>query len=420
MTALFAAISIFALISIQTALSAPAKTSSAPLGSVGFAPSMERAVGWRGDGSGRFPGATPATEWSMTKNVRWMTVVGGGYSSPIVTDQFAFVTSEPNLLVCVVRTNGMVRWKLQVTPAQLADPKLRKIAEDYTVPKDGSGMAAATPITDGKNIYAVFANGLVCAVSLDGKRQWTICIDAEQNTGYGRSSSPIIVAGKLIVHMSNLYAFDPATGRRLWVNAEAKSSYGTPAVSRVGDVDLIITPLGEVVRADDGRSVNSDIAHTSHSSPVSSTGGVFFADVSINAFRFNAALKEQEVWNGSLAGEVFGSPLLHKNLLFLITGGGELFAFDADGKGEQEPLIDGRSLFEKGQGITPIVYASITLVGPYLFVNSNKGETVVFHATRQAQIISRNKLSSGSGASPVFAGKDMFLRDGDKLLCIGE
>ena len=122
MSAVFATISIFTLISIQTVLSAPAKLSPAPLGSVGFAPSMERAVGWRGDGTGRFPGATPATEWSMTKNVRWMTVVGGGYSSPIVTDQFAFVTSEPNLLVCVVRTNGMVRWKLQVTPAQLADP----------------------------------------------------------------------------------------------------------------------------------------------------------------------------------------------------------------------------------------------------------------------------------------------------------
>ena len=135
---------------------------------------------------------------------------------------------------------------------------------------------------------------------------------------------------------------------------------------------------------------------------------------------FNAALKEQEVWNGSLAGEVFGSPLLHKNLLFLITGGGELFVFDADGKGEQEPLIDGRALFEKGQGITPIVYASITLVEPYLFVNSNKGETVVFHATRQAQVISRNKLPSGTGSSPVFSGKDMFLRDGDKLFCIGE
>jgi hypothetical protein len=36
----------------------------APLGSPGFYPSPERPVGWRGDGSGRFPGATPPTVWS--------------------------------------------------------------------------------------------------------------------------------------------------------------------------------------------------------------------------------------------------------------------------------------------------------------------------------------------------------------------
>ncbi len=36
----------------------------APLGSPDFYPSPEHPVGWRGDGSGRFPGATPPTKWS--------------------------------------------------------------------------------------------------------------------------------------------------------------------------------------------------------------------------------------------------------------------------------------------------------------------------------------------------------------------
>src|SRR5450755_2495214 len=34
-----------------------------PLGSTDFHPSAQRPVGWRGDGSGRFPGATPPVEW---------------------------------------------------------------------------------------------------------------------------------------------------------------------------------------------------------------------------------------------------------------------------------------------------------------------------------------------------------------------
>src|SRR5262249_21625667 len=37
---------------------------SAPLGSSDFKPTPERPVGWRGDWTGRFPGATPPRTWS--------------------------------------------------------------------------------------------------------------------------------------------------------------------------------------------------------------------------------------------------------------------------------------------------------------------------------------------------------------------
>ncbi len=47
-----------------------------PLGSPGFKPSPERPLGWRGDWTGRFPGATPPTEWSrraqgLTRDIRY-------------------------------------------------------------------------------------------------------------------------------------------------------------------------------------------------------------------------------------------------------------------------------------------------------------------------------------------------------------
>jgi outer membrane protein assembly factor BamB len=392
-----------------------------PLGSEKFQPTPERPFGWRGDGSGRFPGATPVTEWSATTNVRWSAVVGRSYSSPILTETFAVVTSEPNLLACVRRADGAIAWKLAVTPAVLTDPKGRKSAQNYQPPKDGSGLTAATPITNGQNIFAVFANGIVCAIDLDGKIKWSICIEAEPTTGYGRSASPIIVAGKLIVHMTHLFAFDPTTGKQLWVNTEAKSSYGTPTALNVGDADLIITSLGDVVRADDGKSVNSGIGRTAQSSPVRcGDGAVCFGDNSVSAIHLNAAFKEEEVWSGMIGGDVFGSPLWHNNTLFLVTGAGDLFAFDANAKGALEPLIDGRSLLEKGDAGGPAAYSSLTLAGNYLFLTSNRGETIVFEATRAAPLVRRNKLPGGTGSSPVFSGTKMFLRDGDKLFCIGK
>jgi outer membrane protein assembly factor BamB len=303
----------------------------------------------------------------------------------------------------------------------LADEKSRKIAEAYEPPKDGSGMAAATPITDGKCVYAVFANGIVRAVELDGKAKWTSFIDAAQSTGYGRSASPIFVGGKLIVHMTHLYAFDPADGRQVWVNRQAKSLYGTPVGMKVGGVDVIVTPGGDVVRAADGKGLNSDIGRATHSSPVVVGDGVVcFADAAVSAVRLNATFKEEEAWSGMVSGEVFGSPLLHDGTVFVVTGAGELFTFDATGKAADEPSGEPRKLFEDAGGATPAAYASPTLAGKYLFLNSNRGEIVVLEANRAAKLVARNRLPAGTGSTPVFSGKDMFLRDGDQLFCIGE
>lgn len=409
------------LLSAATVTVWSAEAAQALLGSADFRPTQQHPFGWRGDGSGRFPGATPVTEWSATKNVRWATVVGRSFSSPIVTDKLVFVTSEPDLLVCLDRADGKVRWKVQIKPADLADETARTAAEKYEIPPDGSGLAAATPLTDGKSIFVVFGNGIICAMDLDGKRQWTVGIVADPTTGYGRSSSPILVAGKLIAHVSNLYALDPATGKQLWVNTEARSSYGTPTGLRVGNVDLLVTPNGDVVRVTDGKGVNSDIGRAIHSSPIPvGEGVVCFGDGTVSALRLNAAFKETEVWSGMVGGEVFGSPLLHNNTLFMINGAGELFAFDARGKDAQESLLKGCKLFAGEANAGPLVYASLTLAGKHLFLNSNKGETVVLEAAREARLVSRNRLPAGSGASPVFSGKDLFLRAGDKLYCIGE
>src|SRR4029077_1165620 len=90
---------------IQSAIFA---SDSAPLGSPDFRPSPEHPFGFRGDGSGCFPGATPTTEWSPKKNIRWSTAVGRSYSSPILTDKCVLVMSEPNLLLCLDRANGQI------------------------------------------------------------------------------------------------------------------------------------------------------------------------------------------------------------------------------------------------------------------------------------------------------------------------
>lgn len=385
----------------------------APRGSAEFRPGPEHPFGWRGDGSGRFPGATPVLEWSLTKNIRWSAEVGKGYASPIVVGDLLVLLSEPNALLAVGRADGKVRWKKEIATADLADPAARATAGEYQ-PKD-TGLAAATPVTDGAAIYAILANGIVQAVDLAGKAKWTAFVDARQTTAYGRSASPILTAGKLIVHMTNLYAFDPATGKQLWVNTEARCQYGTPAALRQGQVDLIVTPAGDVFDAADGKNLNSQIGSTSNASPVVQDGLVYFAEKDVRAIRLGAGFKDESVWNGEIGGEVFASPLLHDGLLFTVSGKGELLIFDAAKKGEAQPLVEGRPLF----GDEGHVYSSFALAGRHLFLNSLEGDIVVLEATREAKVVATNKLKDGSGAAPVFAGRDLFLRDGDRVYCIG-
>ncbi len=364
--------------------------------------------GWRGDGSGRFPDATPPTEWSTTKNVRWSAAVGRSYSSPILTDACVIVASEPNLLICLDRADGKERWRLETKPSDLSDGTARATAERYK-PKE-IGLTTATPFTDGATVYAVFANGIVRAVDLSGKPKWIAFIDAEQNTSYGRSASPVIVGGKLIVHMTHLYAFDPATGKQLWVNTEARCTYGTPA----GFKDAIVTSGGDVVRGADGKGLNSGVGPAFHTSPVVQDGLLYFGDREVRAVRLDAAFKDRDEWSGQLPSDVFGSPLLHEGLLFTVSGGGELFAFDAQGK----PVIEARELFGDEAG-KEAVYASLALAGKHLFLASTMGEVVVLEATREARLVARNKLKDGTGSAPVFSGCEMFLRDGETLFCIG-
>ena len=397
---------------------ASAEEGKAPAAAAGAAASS--ISGWRGDGSGRFPDATPATTWSATANVRWHVTVGTGYSSPIVTDTAVFVTAEPDTLIRLDRANGHQRWRYRMATTDLAHPEERTKAAAYQLVEHGSGMTAATPVTDGTAVYTVCANGIVRAISMDGTLLWAAYIEAEQNTAYGRSSSPIIVAGRLIVHMTNLYAFDLATGKRLWVNSDAASTYGTPVALTIGNTLVIATPGGDVVRAEDGKSLDSRIGLSSNASPVAKDGVVYFSDHAVKAVRLTGAFKDEEQWTCDMTADIFGSPVLHDGILSVATGAGELFAFDAAGKGDLKPLIVARPLFDGGGGgAEPLVFASLTLAGRYLFLNTNQGDIVVLEATRDAKLVSKNHLPSGSGAAPAFAGKDMLLRDGDQLFCIG-
>lgn len=97
-----------------------------------------------------------------------------------------------------------------------------------------------------------------------------------QQTAVTLAVSNFAAAGEVDREHARLYAFDPATGKLLWVNEEALSSYGTPAAMKIGKIDAIVTPTGTVVSASDGKTLATDIGRTAHATPLAAGDGLVF------------------------------------------------------------------------------------------------------------------------------------------------
>jgi len=72
----------------------------------------------------------------------------------------------------------------------------------------------------------------------------------------------------------------PGGGHRkvLWRNDDARATYGTPAATRIGDVDVVVTPKGQIVRVVDGKTLATDLGNCMYTSPVVQDRVVYFID----------------------------------------------------------------------------------------------------------------------------------------------
>jgi len=382
-------------------------------------------VGWRGDGTGRYPAATMPLQWDGEegKNILWQTKVGKGQSVPLAAGGRVFVTAEPDLLTCLDLADGRVLWTqpngYASLPAGAATPK----EPPPTSPQ--CGYSAPSPVTDGKQVYASYGTGVVVAYDSDGKRRWVRHLDLPLVTQYGRSVSPVIVDGKLLVGIGGVVALDPKTGETLWQTPEAKPTYGTPAVARIGDVTVVFTPNGDCLRVGDGKVLARKLAKTTYTSPLVANGVLYYGDAPVSAFklpdRAGDTIKPASLWdNDDVEGELFASPLLHEGILYVATNEGVLFTIEAEtGKTIYKKELEIRAASGKPGAEPANIYPSVTLAGKHILVSNDVGESLVLEPGREYKQVGRNDLAKGSGASLVPEGRFLVLRGADKVFCIG-
>lgn len=420
-------------------------------------------VGWRSDGNGQYKNATPPTRWAENKNVVWkIKLPGRSQGSPVLVGERLFVVSDPAELLCVNADDGEVVWRCSNALEDLYDAdKAKEIMAEYARHKEerrnlerergrAKGDAdkekaikykleaadrafvelkkrmpqppsyadgettntAATPVSDGKHVYAVFGNGIVATYTMAGQRRWIKFLETP-TVGFGHSSSPVLADGKLILHLNDLFALDAATGEIAW-RVPLSARHASPTVMRVGETTVVVSPAGAVLRVADGKVLLKDGAlSSSECSPVLRDGVLYAVPGGARAVRLLPkdadTVKLEKLWQSKTAGgRRTPSPVLHDGLLYGATTDGILEVFDA---------ATGEQVYRERLSIGNL-YSSVTAAGGHLYVSSTKGVTVVLAPGREYREVARNTLE-GFGSSPVFSGRRMFVRTRQHLYCIG-
>ena len=175
---------------------------------------------------------------------------------------------------------------------------------------------------------------MTACYDLDGHRQWARRFDLPQTTRYGRSASPVLAGGKLLVTLSSLLALDPKTGETSWQADKAQAAYGTPAATRIGDVDVVLTPSGACLRISDGKILASKLGELLYSSPIVHDGVAYYVGPDAAAIELpkKAVDSFQPIFrwkSDDIEGEMFASPLWHDGNLYCVNNQGTLYVVNA-------------------------------------------------------------------------------------------
>lgn len=274
-----------------------------------------------------------------------------------------------------------------------------------------NGYTSPTPVTDGKLVAALFGTGAVGVYDLEGKRKWLREIE-RPTAGWGQSSSPLMVDGKLIILVNNLIALDPATGKELW-RTSSTQRWGTPAAAKIGDTPVIITPSGQIVRASDGKQLFAGMGQLEYNGPVVVDNVAYFVQGNTTAWKLPDKLegdnaKPERLWAANIPNErYYSSPVIQ---------GGRLYAINQRGAFSILDSKTGKTLDQKNLDLGGTVYPSIVYANDHVLVSSDTGATVVLKPGDKYDEVSRNRLEVFR-STPVFTGNRMLIRGQDHLMC---
>jgi outer membrane protein assembly factor BamB len=362
---------------------------------------------------------------------------GKGCSTPIVLDGKIYVTAPADgkdALLCYDANDGSEKWR-----AVFDQEKAGKH-------RNGSG-SNASPVTDGKAVFAYYKSGTLAAVELDGKERWkTNLVErfGPDTLFWDHGTSPVltdkhVVMARMHHGESWLAAFDKASGEIAWkvprnysTPTECDNGYSTPLVMQHQGRESILVwgaehltihdaADGQVSWSCSGFNPDANRMWPSIATPV------VVGDMAVIAYGRNDrglprlygirltgsgdVTKTNHVWKRDDLGTFVPTPAVHKGRVILLRDRGEVACFDpATGETVWESrLPKHRSNF----------YASPLVAGDKLYAAREDGTVFVANiADNRLEVLAENEMGESIIGSPVPVADRLLIRGAKHLFCV--
>ena len=192
------------------------------------------------NGTGVADGHTLPAQFGATKNLAWKASIPFGRSSPVVTADRVFLTaSEGDKLVTLAldRKTGKMLWRRDVVRAR------------HMPIYKANDAASPTPVSDGKNVFAFFAELGLISYGPDGSERWRVPL-GPFSSFYGMAGSPVLAGNMLVLVCdqranSFILAVDARNGKVLWKKDRTNyEGFSTPVVYTPKNAPAQLVVLG--------------------------------------------------------------------------------------------------------------------------------------------------------------------------------
>lgn len=411
---------------------APTEAAEPPAPTTPFPTPEELKQNWprfRGpSGSGISAYANVPTTWNAKtgENILWKSPVPIiGPNSPVLWGNRVFLcgaTEKKREVYCYDAATGKLLWQKPVGDLPGTDPEAPSVMDD-------GGFAPSTVATDGRRVYAIFANADVAAFDYKGNRVWARNL-GKFDDSYGHASSLEIWHDKLLIQAdqgtgkdgkSKILALETATGNTAWESAPrpVPGSWSSPILINTGKRELFIVTAKPWVMAYDpatGKEVWRAEALSGEvtPSPVFGAGLIFTAIegeklAAIKPDGEGDVTKTHVVWSAEDGLPDVSSPLCDGQRVYLATSGGQITCFEA---------TKGKKLWEKELDNVSFK-SSPALAGDKVYVFCDKGVCHVLQASDTYKEVAKADLGEEVLSSPAFADGRIYVRGKKSLFCIG-